>query len=58
VVLKRHYPDFKNLLNSLPDHRERRSYQVAEIIMAGLMMFIFKRGSRNHTDQLFSSSFD
>lgn len=50
TVLKRHYPDFNELLNNIPDHRERRTYQVAEIIMAGLSMFIFKRGSRNNMD--------
>ena len=52
IVLKRHYPDFEALLNSIPDHRERHTFQVAEVIMAGLAMFIFKRGSRNHTDKM------
>ena len=28
VVLKRHYPDFDELVNSIPDHRGRRSYEV------------------------------
>lgn len=58
VVLKRHYPHFTELLNSLPDHRQRHSYEVAEIMMAGLMMFVFKRGSKNHTDRLFTSGFE
>ncbi len=50
IVLQRHYPDFNDLLAHIPDHRERSTYQVAEIIMAGLSMFIFKRQSRNHAD--------
>ena len=50
VVLKRHYPNFKELLDSIPDHRQRSSYEVAELIMAGLSMFIFKRGSSNQAD--------
>lgn len=50
VVLKRHYPNFHELLDNIPDHRERKSYEVAELIMAGLSMFIFKRGSRNQAD--------
>ena len=50
MVLKRHYPNFNQLLESIPDHRQRSSYQVAELLMAGLSMFIFKRGSRNNTD--------
>jgi hypothetical protein len=54
TVLKRHYPDFNLLLETIPDHRARKTYQVAEIIMAGLCMFIFKRGSRNNMDNLVS----
>jgi hypothetical protein len=50
VVLKRHYPNFDELINSIPDHRQRKSYEVAELIMAGLSMFIFKRGSRHQAD--------
>ena len=50
VVLKRHYPGFEELLAQIPDHRGRSTYQVAEILMAGLMMFVFKRGSRNNAD--------
>lgn len=50
ITLRRHYPNFEELLNQIPDHRKRMTYQVAEIIMAGLSMFIFKRGSRNNAD--------
>jgi len=50
VVLRRHYSGFTDLLNSIADHRQRSTYQVAELIMAGLSMFIFKRGSRHKTD--------
>ncbi len=45
-------------MNAIPDHRSRRTYQVAEIIMAGLMMFVFKRGSKNNTNQLFTPNFE
>lgn len=58
VVLKRHYPNFHELVNSIPDHRSRRSYEVAELIMAGLSMFIFKRGSRNQADLCVNASFE
>jgi len=50
IVLKGHYPNFYDLLSAIPDHRKRTTYQVAEIIMAGLSMFIFKRKSRNQAD--------
>ncbi len=58
VVLKRHYPNFDELVNSIPDHRQRSSYQVAELIMAGLCMFIFKRGSRNQADLGVNAAFE
>lgn len=54
VVLRRHYPGFEQLLGKIPDHRRRRSYQVAEIIMAGLWMFLSKRGSRHSTDMMWT----
>ncbi len=50
-MLKRHYPGYEELLNTIPDHRNRCTYSVAEIIMAGLSIFIFKRGSRNNADK-------
>jgi len=58
VVLKRHYPDFELLLGQIPDHRKRSTYQVAEILMAGLMLFVFKRGSRNNADMGVRGSFE
>lgn len=45
------------MLNAVADHRKRQTYETAEIIMAGLMMFIFKRGSKHNTDKLFSVNF-
>ena len=58
VVLNRHYPNFYKLLGSIPDHRRRKSYEVAELIMAGLSMFIFKRGSRNQADLGVNATFE
>jgi len=58
VMLRRHYPDFTSLLNNIPDHRKRSTYQVAELIMAGLSMFIFKRGSRHNTNQSVRGGFE
>lgn len=58
IVIKRHYPDFTLLLESIPDHRKKKTYDVAEIIMAGLHLFIFKRGSRNNADKGISSNFE
>lgn len=58
VVLKRHYPNFNELLAYIADHRRRRTYEVAELIMAGLCMFIFKRGSRHQADLGVNASFE
>jgi len=58
MVLKRHYPNFNDLLNALPEHRQRLTYEIAEIIMAGLMIFVFKRGSKNNTDKMFTPGFE
>lgn len=58
VVLKRHYPNFDELINSIADHRQRKSYEVAELIMAGLMMFIFTRRSRHQADLGVNASFE
>ena len=58
TVLKHHYPDFYKLPENIPDHRQRRTYDIAEIIMAGLYIFIFKRGSRNNAEQGISDKFE
>jgi len=58
VVIKRHYPSFNLLLENIPDHRKKKTYQVAEIIMAGLHVFIFKRGSRNNADNGICENFE
>lgn len=58
VVPRRHCPDFNLLPGSIPDHRKKKTYQVAEIIMAGLHIFIFKRGSRNSADNGIPGSFE
>lgn len=57
-MIRRHYPDFNLLLESIPDHRKKKTYHVAEIIMAGLHIFIFKRGSRNNADNGISGNFE
>lgn len=58
IALKRHYPNFNHLLNCIPDHRKKCTYVVAEIIMAGLQVFIFKRGSRNNADNGVHGNFE
>lgn len=50
IVMKRHFPEFVKQLSELSDHRKRPQYEVQELVMAVLLMFVFKRGSRNHAD--------
>ena len=57
-VFKRHYPDFKELLNAVPDHRKRRTYEVAEILSSAILMFVLRCKSRNHLDQQASTRFE
>lgn len=58
TVLKRHYPDFYALLNAIADHRKRHSYEVAEILSAGILMFVLRCKSRNHLDQQTGEKFE
>ena len=50
VVIKRHFPEFMELLSSVSDYRQRPRYEVKELLMAVICMFLFKRGSRNSMD--------
>ena len=50
IVLSRHFPDLEQLLTDLPDNRKRPYYEVRELAMAVIAMFLHKRGSRNHAD--------
>lgn len=45
-------------MDSIPDHRKRCTYSVAEIIMAGLCLSLFKMGSRNNADNLINNRFE
>lgn len=58
TMLKRHYPDLNALLNTVPDHRKRHSYEVAEILAAGILMFVLRCESRNHLDQQCGEKFE
>lgn len=50
ITIKRHFPGLEQMLTQLPDERKRPHYQVRELAMAVVVMFVFKRGSRNNAD--------
>ena len=49
-MIEHHFPDFYRLISELPDNRNRPRYKVKELIVSGLLMFLFKQGSRNQAD--------
>jgi len=50
VTIKRHFPDFYQQISELPDYRKRPEYKVRELIVSGLLVFLFKQKSRNQAD--------
>ena len=45
-------PDLKKTLDSMPDYRGKRAtYEMSEIILAAVIMFLFKEGSRNQMNE-------
>ena len=50
VVINRHFPELYDDLSSLPDYRSRPQYQVRELVVSGLLMFLFRHRSRNNAD--------
>lgn len=57
VTLRQHFPEFRQRLSELPDDRKRPVYEVEELLMAVILMFVFKRGSRNHADNTASKKY-
>ncbi len=50
-VMANCFPKLKSDLNSLPDSRQRKSYEIGELYMAGISLFMLKQGSRNALNQ-------
>lgn len=49
-VISSCFPDIKERMNSLSESRKRVGYSMAELVLAGVMLFVFKKGSRNKMD--------
>lgn len=50
VSIKHHFPDFYRQISELPDYRKRPKYEARELIVSGLLVFLFKQKSRNQAD--------
>jgi len=49
-VINRYFPHLLESFSQLPDNRKRPRYKVKELLVSGLLMFIFQQGSRNQAD--------
>jgi hypothetical protein len=50
VTIHRHFPDLYRRILELPDYRKRPEYEVRELIVSGLLVFLFKQESGNQAD--------
>jgi len=50
LVINRHFPGLFEQFSQMPDYRKRPRYEVRELIVSGLLIFLFKQGSRNQAD--------
>jgi hypothetical protein len=46
-TIDHHFPDLYAKIEAIPECRKRPDYSLLELIMAGIAMFLFKKGSRN-----------
>jgi hypothetical protein len=46
-TIDHHFPDLYEKIEVIPEVRKQPQYPLLELIMAGLAMFLFKKGSRN-----------
>ena len=46
-TISHYYPDLFDKIGKLEDCRKKRHYELAELVMACVFMFVFRKGSRN-----------
>ncbi len=49
-MINRKFPDLFNKICELPEFRKRPVYQIDDLIISGLLMFLFKQQTRNNAD--------
>ena len=50
MVINHQFPDFYRQISQLPDYRKRPQYEVKELIVSGLLLFLFRQKTRNNAD--------
>jgi len=46
-TIRQYFPDLLDRISKLPDFRERKQYEIVELVVGAIAMFLFKQGSRN-----------
>jgi len=46
-TIQHFFPNFKRNIQKIKDYRKRSDYELTEILMGGINLFLFKEGSRN-----------
>lgn len=49
-MINRRFPELHNKISELTEFRKRPVYQINDLIISGLLMFLFKQQSRNNAD--------
>jgi hypothetical protein len=50
LVINRKFPELYDKISELSEFRKRPTYQIDDLIISGLLMFLFKQQSRNNAD--------
>lgn len=50
LVINRKFPELHNKISELTEFRKRPVYQIDDLIISGLLMFLFKQQTRNNAD--------
>lgn len=50
LVINRRFPELYNRISEFPEFRKRPVYQIDDLIISGLLMFLFKQQTRNDAD--------
>lgn len=57
LTVEKYFPELEQKLNQVSDSRKYYEYEPRELLLGCVMMFLFKRGSRNKTNQTFKGRF-
>ncbi len=50
MTFRKKFSEFWQKLSDLPDSRKRPQYSVKELVISGILLFLYKQGFRNQAD--------